>query len=120
MRAAQSLLLVVALSPVGGQAAAADAPRLPLPIRAESIASVKVGEIREFKGGERKLVLVMGEHDLPTVVSLNGALKEMIAQLAPEGLSCRLQVIADAEHVPPDSLREGLRTVFQGWKPPRP
>jgi uncharacterized protein len=73
-----------------------------------------------FKGGRRELVLVMGEHDLPTVVSLNGALKETISTRAPAGLTCRLRVIENGEHVPPDALVEGLRLLFQGWKITRP
>jgi enterochelin esterase-like enzyme len=72
--------------------------------------------VGSFKGGRRDLVLVMGEHDLPTVVSLNGALKETIGIRAPAGLTCRLRVIENGEHVPPDSLVEGLRVLFQGWK----
>jgi predicted alpha/beta superfamily hydrolase len=72
-----------------------------------------------FKGGRRELVLVMGEHDYPTVVSLNGALKETIGMNAPAGLTCRLRVIENGEHVPPDALVEGLRVLFQGWKIPR-
>jgi predicted alpha/beta superfamily hydrolase len=69
-----------------------------------------------FKGGERQLVLVMGENDLPTVVSLNGALKETISTAAPAGLSCRLRVIENGEHVPPDALLEGMRALFPGRK----
>ncbi len=69
-----------------------------------------------FKGGRRDLVLVMGEHDLPTVVSLNGALKETMGMKAPAGLTCRLRVIENGEHVPPNALVEGLRLLFQGWK----
>jgi uncharacterized protein len=76
--------------------------------------------VGSFKGGRRELVLVMGEHDLPTVVSLNGALKETIGAKAPAGLSCRLRVIENGEHVPPDALVEGLRVLFQGWKITRP
>jgi predicted alpha/beta superfamily hydrolase len=73
-----------------------------------------------FKGGARQLVLVMGERDLPTIISLNGALKETIDRLQPAGLTCRLRVVDDAEHVPPDALVEGLRIAFRGSKPPRP
>ena len=76
--------------------------------------------VGNFKGGRRELVLVMGEHDYPTVVSLNGALKETIGIKAPAGLTCRLRVIENGEHVPPDALVEGLRVLFQGWKVTRP
>jgi uncharacterized protein len=69
-----------------------------------------------FKGGRRQLVLVLGEQDLPTVASLNGALRETIGMNAPAGLSCRLRVIENGEHVPPDALLEGMRSLFQGWK----
>jgi predicted alpha/beta superfamily hydrolase len=69
-----------------------------------------------FKGGTRQLVLVMGERDLPTIISQNGALKESIDRLQPAGLTCRLKVVEDGEHVPPDSLVEGLRIAFRGWK----
>lgn len=72
--------------------------------------------IQNFKGGRRKLALVMGEHDFPTVISLNGALKEQISNLAPSGLSCRLAVIRNGEHVPTNSLIEGLRGLFEGWR----
>jgi predicted alpha/beta superfamily hydrolase len=72
--------------------------------------------VRDFKGGKRRLSLVMGEHDLPTVISQNGALKEAIDSLAPAGLSCRLAVIRGAEHVPASSLIEGLRGLFDGWR----
>ncbi|MFZ2493256.1 MAG: alpha/beta hydrolase-fold protein [Thermoanaerobaculia bacterium] len=72
--------------------------------------------VGSFKGGRRDLILVMGERDFPTVVSLNGALKETIGIRAPAGLTCRLRVIENAEHVPPDALVEGLRALFQGWK----
>ena len=58
----------------------------------------------------------MGEHDFPTVVSHNGMLKEAIGATAPAGLTCRLRVIENGEHVPPDALVEGLRVLFQGWK----
>ncbi len=76
--------------------------------------------VASFTGGRRELVLVMGEHDLPTVISLNGALKETISTKAPAGLSCRLRVIENGEHVPPDALVEGLRALFEGWKIIRP
>jgi uncharacterized protein len=73
-----------------------------------------------FKGGRRELVLVMGEHDFPTVVSHNGILKETISTSAPAGLTCRLRVIENGEHVPPSALVEGLRALFQGWTITRP
>jgi len=41
--------------------------------------------VGSFKGVRRELVLVMGEHDYPTVVSLNGALKETIGTRALRG-----------------------------------
>jgi predicted alpha/beta superfamily hydrolase len=72
--------------------------------------------IRNFKGGRRRLSLVMGEHDFPTVISGNGALKEQIGLNAPAGLTCRLAVIRNGEHVPANSLIEGLRDLFDGWK----
>ncbi len=72
--------------------------------------------VKEFKGGRRRLALVMGERDLPTVISHNGILKELIDTSAPPGLSCRLAVLRGEEHVPPNSLVEGLRAVFEGWK----
>jgi predicted alpha/beta superfamily hydrolase len=72
--------------------------------------------VRDFKGGRRRLALVMGERDLPTVISLNGALKEQIDQSAPAGLTCRLRVIPNGEHVPANSLVEGLRDLFDGWR----
>jgi predicted alpha/beta superfamily hydrolase len=76
--------------------------------------------VGSFKGGKRGLVLVTGEHDLPTVLSLNGALAEKIVELAPAGLSCRFRVIANGEHVPSDALLEGMRALFQGWKSTQP
>ena len=88
-----------------------------------SVPSFRAGRddlVGSFKGGRRDLVLVMGEHDYPTVVSQNGLLKETIATRAPAGLTCRLRVIESAEHVPPDALVEGLRVLFQGWKITRP
>ena len=72
--------------------------------------------IRGFKGGDRRLVLIMGENDLPTVLSQNGLLKEQCDALAPAGLSCRLAVLGGRGHVPNDSLVEGLRLHFEGWK----
>jgi predicted alpha/beta superfamily hydrolase len=76
-----------------------------------SFLSQREALIRAFKGGQRELVLVMGEDDLPTVISSNGALKEAVAQVAPEGLSCRLKVIEGASHVPADALVQGLRML---------
>ncbi|MCL4807220.1 MAG: hypothetical protein KJ062_05410 [Thermoanaerobaculia bacterium] len=73
--------------------------------------------VREFKGGKKKLALVMGERDFPTIISQNGALKELIDTAAPAGLSCRLAVLRGAEHVPANSLVAGLRDLFDGWKP---
>jgi hypothetical protein len=35
---------------------------------------------------------------------------------APAGLTCRLRVIENGEHVPPDALVEGMKVLFQGWK----
>jgi uncharacterized protein len=84
-----------------------------------SVPSFRAGRddlVGSFKGGRHELVLVTGEYDLPTVVSLNGALKETIDTKAPAGLTCRLRVIENGEHVPPDALVEGLRALFQGWK----
>lgn len=72
--------------------------------------------IRGFKGGEKRLVLIMGENDLPTIISQNGLLKEQCDALAPAGLSCRLGVLAGGGHVPGNSLVEGLRRAFEGWK----
>jgi predicted alpha/beta superfamily hydrolase len=85
-----------------------------------SFRSAREDLVADFKGGKRQLVLVMGEYDLPTVVSQNGALKETIGMTAPAGLTCRLRVIENGEHVPPDALVEGLRVLFQGWKVTRP
>jgi hypothetical protein len=76
--------------------------------------------VRSFNGGRRALVLVMGEHDYPTVVSLNGALKETISTKAPAGLTCRLRVIENGAHVPPNALVGGLRVLFEGWTTTRP
>lgn len=76
--------------------------------------------IRDFKGGERKLALVMGENDFPTILSLNGELKEACATLAPAGLSCRFSVIESAGHVPDNALLSGLRALFSGWKAAKP
>jgi predicted alpha/beta superfamily hydrolase len=72
--------------------------------------------IRGFKGGKRRLVLVMGEKDLPTVLSQNGALKEALDTLAPPDLTGRFLVIGNGGHVPADSLRLGLSALFEGWK----
>jgi len=72
--------------------------------------------IQDFKGGKRQLVLVMGEHDLPTVLSQNGELKEKIDAGAPADLTCRFVVIANGGHVPADALLEGLRRHFEGWE----
>ena len=71
----------------------------------------------DYKGGKRQLILVMGENDLPTVLSLNGALKETIGTAAPAGLTCRFRVIENGDHVPPGALLEGLRAIFKGWTP---
>jgi hypothetical protein len=76
--------------------------------------------ISDFKGGKRQLVLVMGEHDFPTILSQNGELKEACAVIAPEGLTCRFTVIENAGHVPANALLEGMRSRFEGWKISRP
>jgi predicted alpha/beta superfamily hydrolase len=76
--------------------------------------------IRDFKGGQRNLVMVMGEHDLPTVLSQNGELKEKIDVGAPTDLTCRFAVIGNGGHVPENALLEGLRCHFEGWKITRP
>ena len=72
--------------------------------------------VREFKGGKRQLSLVMGERDFPTIIRQNGELKELIDTAAPAGLSCRFAVLRGAGHVPANSLAEGLRDLFDGWK----
>ena len=76
--------------------------------------------IRDFNGGRRQLILVMGEYDLPTVLSGNGELKEKIELTAPEGLVCRFEVIRSEGHVPGNALSAGLRCVFDGWKIAKP
>ncbi len=76
--------------------------------------------IRTFAGGKRRLILVMGEQDLPTVLVQNSALKESVEALAPAGLICRLTVIERAEHVPGAALLTGVRRLFEGWSPGRP
>ena len=85
-------------------------------LRVETFLAKRDRMIRDFKGGPRRLVLVMGERDFPTIISGNGELKEKIDALAPEGLSCRLAVIGNGGHVPAGSLLEGLRLLFEGWK----
>ena len=72
--------------------------------------------VSAFSDGRRRLILVMGVRYLPTVGSLNGARAEAVAMAAPAGLTCRLAVIRDDEHVPVTSLVEGLRLAFDGWK----
>lgn len=74
----------------------------------------------DFKGGKRKLALVMGENDYPTILSQNGELKEACDSIAPAGLSCRFKVIENAGHVPANALLEGLRRLFAGWKAVKP
>jgi uncharacterized protein len=76
--------------------------------------------IRGFKGGERKLALVMGENDFPTILSQNGELKEKCDVIAPVGLACRFTVVENAGHVPDNALLLGLRRLFAGWKPAKP
>jgi hypothetical protein len=76
--------------------------------------------VADFKGGKRQLVLVMGEHDLPTVLGQNGELKEKIDRMAPAGLMCRFAVIGNGGHVPANALLEGMRCRFEGWKISRP
>ncbi len=76
--------------------------------------------IRDFHGGERKLGLVMGENDFPTILSHNGELKEKCDVIAPAGLSCRFTVIDNAGHVPENALLAGLRSLFTGWKAAKP
>jgi predicted alpha/beta superfamily hydrolase len=76
--------------------------------------------IRDFKGGERKLSLVMGENDFPTILSQNGELKEKCDVIAPAGLCCRFTVIENAGHVPDNALLQGLRRLFAGWKAAKP
>lgn len=58
----------------------------------------------------------MGENDLPTVISLNGALKEALDSLAPPDLTCQFRVIGNGSHVPADSLQQGLKALFEGWE----
>jgi predicted alpha/beta superfamily hydrolase len=72
--------------------------------------------VRDFKGGDRKLSLVMGENDFPTILSQNGELKEKCDVIAPKGLTCRFTVVEDAGHVPENALLLGLRRLFVGWK----
>ncbi len=72
--------------------------------------------IRDFKGGKRRLVAVMGENDLPTVLSQNGWLKEALDSLAPPDLTCRFRVIGNGGHVPADALQQGLTDLFEGWR----
>ena len=72
--------------------------------------------IRAFGEKGRRLILIMGENDLPTVLSQNGALKEQCDIVAPAGLSCRMVVIGGAGHVPGDALVEGLRRAFEVGK----
>ncbi len=72
--------------------------------------------IRDFKGGKRRLVAVMGENDLPTVLSQNGALKEALDTLAPPDLTGQFRVIGNGGHVPAESLQEGMSALFEGWQ----
>jgi uncharacterized protein len=76
--------------------------------------------IRDVKGGKRRLALVMGEYDLPTVLRQNGELKEACDSLAPADLTCRFAVIRNGGHVPAEALLEGLRCLFEGWKITQP
>lgn len=85
-------------------------------LRVPSFLAKRDQMIRDCKGGPHRLILVMGERDYPTIISGNGELKEKVDTLAPEGLSCRLAVIRGGGHVPADSLLEGLRLLFEGWK----
>jgi hypothetical protein len=89
-------------------------------LRLPSLAARRDQLIRDFKGGRRQLVLVMGEYDLPTVLSGNGELKERIETTSPEGLTCRFSVVSREGHVPGNSLSEGLRCLFDGWKISKP
>lgn len=72
--------------------------------------------VKNWQGGERYLYLVMGEHDYPTIIRLNGALKEIIDSYMPAGLVCRLRVIEGEGHVPASSFVEGLKCLFHEWK----
>jgi hypothetical protein len=76
--------------------------------------------LRDFKGGERKLCLVMGENDYPTILSQNGELKEQCDVIAPAGLACRFTVVENAGHVPDEALVQGMRRLFSGWKAATP
>jgi predicted alpha/beta superfamily hydrolase len=72
--------------------------------------------VMNWKGGEKFLYLVMGEHDFPTIIRLNGTLKEVIDINKPAGLTCRLRVMEGEGHVPASSIFEGLKCLFRDWK----
>jgi len=72
--------------------------------------------VKNWKGGEKFLYLVMGEQDFPTIIRLNGALKEVIDIDKPTGLTCRLSVLEGEGHVPASSMLEGLKCLFRDWK----
>ncbi len=72
--------------------------------------------VKNWKSGKRFLFLVMGEQDFPTIIRLNGALKEVIDINKPEGLTCRLSVLEGEGHVPASSVFEGLKCLFREWK----
>jgi predicted alpha/beta superfamily hydrolase len=83
-----------------------------------SFNSARDSLVKNWQGGARTLVLVMGENDFPTIIRLNGALKEVVDINNPEGLSCRLSVIQGEGHVPASSIVVGLESLFQDWKQP--
>ncbi|MFA6127736.1 MAG: alpha/beta hydrolase-fold protein [Bacteroidales bacterium] len=72
--------------------------------------------VKNWRGGEKFLYLVMGEHDFPTIIRLNGALKEVIDINKPAGLTCRLNVLEGEGHVPASSIFAGLKCLFRDWK----
>jgi len=81
-----------------------------------SFAASRDSLVKNWKGGEKFLYLVMGEQDFPTIIRLNGALKEVIDINKPAGLTCRLSVLEGEGHVPASSLFEALKCLFHDWK----
>jgi tetratricopeptide (TPR) repeat protein len=140
--ASRTALILVAALALGPVSTGAQSPSLPIPVRVETLVSAKVGELREFwvslpdrynASTERYPVLYMMDGDFNFNSGVIGGVRQAawmgeipefiivgIKNTNRSGLTCRLRVIENGEHVPPDALVEGLCVLFQGWKITRP
>lgn len=76
--------------------------------------------IQKNKTAEKYLFLPYFEGDFTICTESVPEIVELLEKNKPEGFQCKVKIYKGMGHVPPQSLLDGLFTIFEDWQPVEP